>query len=107
MGTRQHWRVICFCKFLRLVPSVPSLSPGAVRRKAQSWRGVPVSPFVPIEMAQVFTGTVIVAIAPAQFGFRIHGLSVSHPPIRLLPLVCVRCRWCVDFRLVFLSAPNA
>ena len=53
MGTLQHWCVICSCKFLRLVPICPHLSPGGECRKTQCWRGVPIVPSVPIENAQV------------------------------------------------------
>ena len=79
--------MICSCKFLRLVPICPHLSPGGERRKAQYWRGVP---SVPIETARVSIGTVSVAIAPAQSGLRIHGLSVSHPPVCQLPWWSIR-----------------
>ena len=85
MGTWRHRCVICSCKFLRFVPICPHLSPGGERRKTQWWRGVPNVPSVPIENAQVSIGTVSVATAPAQSGFRIHGLSVSHTPVCQLP----------------------
>lgn len=55
LGTWRHRRVICSCKFLRLVPICPHMSPGGERRKAQCWRGVPIVPSVPIENAQVST----------------------------------------------------
>jgi len=77
--------VICSCKFLRFVPICPQLSPGGECRKTQCWRGVPNVPSVPIENAQISIGTVSVATAPAQSGFRIHGLSVSHTPVCQLP----------------------
>ncbi len=85
LGTWRHRCVICSCKFLRFVPICPHLSPGGERRKTQCWRGVPNVPSVPIENAQVSIGTVSVATAPAQSGFRIHGLFVSHTPVCQLP----------------------
>ena len=81
MGTRRYRCVIYSCRFLRLVPSCPRLVPGGGCRKAHCWRGVPG------ETAWISIGTVSVAIAPAQSGFRIHGLSVSHPPVCQLPRV--------------------
>ena len=74
------------CDLLVQVPAIcPHLSPGGERRKNQCWRGVPNVPSVPIENAQVSIGAVSVATAPAQSGFRIHGLSVSHTPVCQLP----------------------
>ena len=50
----QHRSLIW--KLLRLVPVCPQFVPGGGPREAQSWRGVPLSPFVPIEIAQVSAG---------------------------------------------------
>ena len=54
VGTRQHrWLIL---SLLQLVPVCPQPVPAGRPRKPQPWRGVPVSPFVPIEIAQVSAG---------------------------------------------------
>ena len=68
-------------------PVVPGLSPAVDAEKLIVGAVSPLSPLVPGETAWISIGTVSVAIAPAQSGFRIHGLSVSHPPVCQLPRV--------------------
>ena len=73
-----------------LSPPVPSCPQALNAEKLNIGAVSPLSPLVPGETARVSISTVRVAIAPAKSGFRIHGLSVSHPPVCQLPWWSIR-----------------